>query len=102
MVGSSQDLQNGISTYSQKRGFFVCHSLKICDILHRLSIKFGGDRHTFLIILARKLTLLHSKGRIELLHGEEFGIIVNPYPGTQKLMIHVERMPKGFKQLVVP
>lgn len=46
--------------------------------------------------------LLHSKGRIELLHGEEFGIKVNAYPGTQALVIVVVRIAKGFEQLVVP
>ena len=46
--------------------------------------------------------LLHSKGRIELLHGEEFGIKVNAYPGTQALMIVVARIAEGFEQLVVP
>ncbi len=36
--------------------------------------------------------LLHSKGRIKLLHGEEFGIKVNTYPGAQALMIVVVRI----------
>jgi hypothetical protein len=40
--------------------------------------------------------LLHSKGRIELLHGEELGIKVIAYPGTQALMIVVVRIAQGL------
>ena len=36
--------------------------------------------------------LLHSKGRVELLHGEKFGIKVRAYPGAQALMIIVVRI----------
>ncbi len=40
--------------------------------------------------------LLHSKGRIELLHGEEFWLKMSTYPGTQALMIIVVRIAQGL------
>lgn len=39
----------------------------MAKIIGRLSIKFGRDCHTLLIIVQRKLTVLNSKGRIGLL-----------------------------------
>jgi hypothetical protein len=45
--------------------------------------------------------LLYRKSRIELLHGEKFGIVVNAYPGAQTFMILVARIAQGLEQFVI-
>jgi len=44
----------------------------------------------------QKRTLTLQQGRIELLHGEELRIKTSTYPGTQALMVMVERIAEGL------
>jgi hypothetical protein len=53
-------------------------------------------RGSFLQKSKEDARLLHGKGRIELLHGEEFGIKMSAYPGAQSLMIIVVRIAKSL------